>query len=126
MTLCNWYLFLRRGIHRMNGSPVSSPQLHMGLWLITWHVAWIPHAPRQGFMHFWLLHASVRMHSELTVHSGLHAGGTPRKPATHEHTDCPLFSRQTLLGPQGEGEQESLFGISNIRYKQSYTLFPKK
>lgn len=107
---------LRRGVHWTNGSPISSPQLHTGLWLITWHVARIPHAPRQGLMHFWLLQASVRVQSALIVHSGLHAGGTPRNPATHEHTGCPLFSRQTLLGPQGEGEQGFPFGVSTFRH----------
>lgn len=104
---------LRCRIHRMKGSPVNpGKQLHMGLWLITLQIVLNPQEPGQGFTHFWLLQASDKEQSELTVHSGRQAGGAPRYPATQEHTGCWLISRQTLFGPQGEGEQGFLGMVS--------------
>ena len=106
---------LRRGTHWTNGSPVSSGgQPHMGLWLTTLQVALNPHVPEHGLTHFWLLQACVRGQSELTVHSGLQVGGAPKNPATQEQTGWPLISRQTLLGPQGEGEHGLPFTVSVI------------
>lgn len=103
-----WYygliIFLRMGWHLMKGSPVSPDgQLHIGLWLMTWHWAPRPHVPGQGSVHFWFEHASLRLQSELTMHSGLQDGGLPMKPCTHEHTACSLMTRHWLLGPQGDG-----------------------
>ena len=92
------------GEQRINGSPVRRfGQLQIGLWLMTSHFAPIPHVPGQGFLHFWLLHASFWAHSELTTHSGLHVGGLPIYPGTQEHTAWPLISRHWLLGPHGDG-----------------------
>ena len=82
------------GWHLTNGSPVKrAGQLQIGLWFTTSQRAPTPHVPGQGFLHLWLLHASFCPHSELTTHSGLHAGGLPMKPGTHEHTACPFISR---------------------------------
>lgn len=73
-----------------------------------------PHEPGQGFTHFWLLQASERGQSVLTIHSGLQVGGAPRYPATQEQTGCPLISRQILFGPHGEGEQGFSFTVSIV------------
>lgn len=70
--------FLLIGLHLRNGSPENpAGQLHIGLWLMTWHCAWIPQVPTHGFTHFKLLHASFLEQSELTTHSGLQDGGLP-------------------------------------------------
>lgn len=99
--------------HKVNGFPVNCwGQLHMGLWLITWHWALTPQAPTQGSIHFWLEQARSRVHSELWVHSGLQEGGLPRYPLIHAHTACWLISRQTLFGPQGDGLQGFRIGSS--------------
>jgi hypothetical protein len=68
-------------------------QEQIGLWLKTSHFAPIPHVPGQGSMHFWLLHALFKAHSELVTHSGRHVGGEPIYPGTQEHTACPFTSR---------------------------------
>lgn len=100
-------------MHRTKGSPVNpGKQLHIGLWLTTLQIVLNPQEPGQGFTHFWLLQASDKEQSELTVHSGRQAGGAPRYPATQEQTGCWLITRQTLFGPQGEGEQGFLDMVS--------------
>lgn len=92
------------GVQRMNGSPVyRDGQLHIGLWLTTWHLAFIPHVPGHGSLHFWLLHASFCGQSALLVHSGLQVGGLPIYPTTHEHTAWLLICRHWEFGPQGDG-----------------------
>lgn len=60
-------------------------QLQIGLWLIVIHLAFIPHVPGQGSVHFWFIQAWDWGHSGLITHSGLQTGGTPRKPGKHEH-----------------------------------------
>lgn len=81
----------------------SGPQLQIGLWLKTSHLAFNPHVPWQGSIHFWFTQACVIAHSLLVVHSGRHCGGVPIKPCKHEQTEWPLISLHWLLGPQGEG-----------------------
>jgi len=50
---------LRMGWHLTNGFPVKrGRQLQIGLWFTTSHRAPTPQVPGQGFLHFWLLHAS--------------------------------------------------------------------
>lgn len=78
-------------------------QLQIGLWLITWHFAPIPQILGHGFRHFWLEQASLRLQSELIVHSGLHNGGEPMNPEMHEHAATPLTCLHWLFGPQGDG-----------------------
>lgn len=96
--------YLLNGTHLINGSPVYlGGQMQIGLCLTTLHFASTPHDPTQGSIHFWLLHALLSGQSELTTHSGLHRGGLPRYPATHEHTACPFISLHWLLGPHGDG-----------------------
>lgn len=103
--MIEWYKrSLRIGVHLTNGSPVYlGGQLHIGLWLLTWHWALSPHVPGHGSMHFWLLQAWSLGQSELTVHSGLQDGGLPMYPGTHEHTACWFIVRHWLFGPQGDG-----------------------
>lgn len=72
------FILLSSTKHLTKGSPTNcGGQLHIGLWLITWHFALIPHVPGQGSIHFWLLHALSCVQSELITHSGRHAGGLP-------------------------------------------------
>lgn len=56
-----------------------------------------------GFTHLLLLQASLGEQSVLTLHSGLHEGGLPINPTTHEQTACPFISRHWLFGPHGLG-----------------------
>lgn len=97
---------LLMGVHLKNGSPVCfDGQLHIGLWLTTWHIAPIPHVPGQGLIHFWLTHAWVSEHSALDTHSGLHVGGLPINPCIQEQTAWLFTTRHWLLGPQGDNWQ---------------------
>lgn len=69
---------LSSGKHLIKGSPLNpGEQLHIGLWLTTLHLAFIPQVPGQGSRHFWFMHALFCIQSVLTVHSGLQAGGEP-------------------------------------------------
>lgn len=104
----------------MNGSPeYCGGQLQMGLWLTTSHLAPTPQAPGHGFRHFWLLQASLRPQSELTIHSGRQDGGLPIKPITHEQTAWSLTSRHMLWGPQGDGLQGCTeIGAANNKKKK--------
>lgn len=76
-----------------------------GEWLRALHKALKPQEPGQGSLHLSLTHARFEGHSELDMHSGLQFGGLPTKFCTHEHTGWLFVSRQTELGPQGEGMQ---------------------
>lgn len=90
--------------HLINGSPVNrSGHEQTGLWLTTTHLAWMPHVPGQGSLHFWLAQASFCRQSELRVHSGRQRGGDPRNSGAQLHTACPFSSRHMLFGPQGFG-----------------------
>lgn len=62
-----------------------------------------PHVPGQGSIHFWLMHARFKAHSELLTHSGRHIGGDPINPSTQEHTAWPFIALHLLFGPQGDG-----------------------
>lgn len=97
---------LRIGWQRVNWSPVNpGGQEQTGKWLITWHLAPTPQVPAQGSLHFWFEHASFKLQSELTVHSGRQVGGLPIKPTMQEQTAWLFTSLHWLLGPQGEGWQ---------------------
>lgn len=52
-----------------------------------------PQEAGHGFMHFWFTHAVSSEHSELTTHSGRHAGGLPVKPGRQEQTLCSFTFR---------------------------------
>lgn len=95
-------------MHWTNALPVKpGGQLHIGLWLTTWHLALIPHVPGQGSRHFWLLQALLKIQSELTMHSGWQVGGEPIYPVIQLHIACWFISWQILFGPHGEGLQGS-------------------
>lgn len=71
----------------VNGSPVNENlQEHIGLWLITLQLVFVPHGPGQGLTHFCLIHALSCGHSALPTHSGLQFGGEPTYSGKHEHT----------------------------------------
>lgn len=109
--------FLRIGMHLANGSPVyRTGHVQIGLWFTTWHSALSPHTPGQGSIHFWLTQAWLSEHSVLVTHSGLQAGGLPRKPGTQEQTAWPLISRHWLLAPHGDGVQGFLGTWTAIRF----------
>ena len=97
----------------MNGSPVK-PFSHeqIGLWLLTWHLAFMPQVPGQGSVHFWLIQALSSGHSELTTHSGLQLGGLPTYVGKHEHTAWPFTSRHWLFEPHGDGWQGLTYSFS--------------
>lgn len=124
-------IILRIGWHLMNGSPViRGGQLQIGLWLTTSHLAPTPQDPAQGFMHFWLLHASDRPQSELTTHSGRQAGGEPLYDGKHEQTDWPLIGLHWLYGPHGDGWHgvgstgaENEGGIDYLRPRKKYRSY---
>lgn len=59
---------------------------HIGLWLITLQLVFVPQGPGQGFVHFCLIQALSCGHSELTTHSGRQLGGAPMYSGKHEHT----------------------------------------
>ena len=60
--------------HPTNASPVyPGSHVHRGRWLLTRHVAWLPHTPGHGSRQCWLIQARSRGHSAFTVHSGLHS-----------------------------------------------------
>lgn len=104
-----------RGISKQatNGSPVKSIRHeHMGLWLIVSHLVLEPHNPRQGSPHLLLMHAWLKAHSELTVHSGRQFGGLPRKVGKQVQTLVLSTTRHLLFGPQGDGSQGRLTAFS--------------
>lgn len=62
----------------MKGSPVKSGRhVHVGIWLCTWHWAFIPQEPGHGSRHFSEMQAVIGEQSVLTTHSGLQLGGIP-------------------------------------------------
>lgn len=71
------------------------------------HLALMPQIPGQGSTHLRFLQARFVVHSELTVHSGLHIGGDPKNVGEHEQIACPLNTRHRLFRPQGDGLQGS-------------------
>lgn len=62
------------------------------------------------------MQAFVKVHSELTVHSGLQPGGLPIYSGRQEQTACPFTCLHWLFGPHGEGLQGFL-GISTLARK---------
>lgn len=106
-----------RGISKqaMNGSPVKlDGHEHIGLWLIVSHLALEPHnlEPRQGSLHLFEMHARLKAHSALTVHSGRQFGGLLKKVGKQVQTLVPPTTRHKLLGPQGDGSQRLLTASS--------------
>lgn len=93
-------------VHWTSGLPVYPlVQVQIGLWFTVRHLVFNPQEPGQGSAHLLSMHALFWEHSELTVHSGRQVGGTPTNPSWQRHTACPLWTRQLLLGPHGDGSQ---------------------
>lgn len=110
--------YSRMKMHMVKGSPVKSPgQLQIGLWFTTKHCALIPHVPRHGSIHFWLLQAIFEGQSELIIHSGLQFGGESKYPEIQEQTACSFILLHWLFGPQGEGLHGS-FSTGAIKSKK--------
>ncbi|CAB0002809.1 unnamed protein product [Nesidiocoris tenuis] len=81
-------------------------QVHDGKWLTTWHTAFWPQVPGQGFWHLFRTHALSDGQSEFMTHSGLHPSyGFPMNSGKQEHDPAPFCSRQTALAPHGDGWQ---------------------
>lgn len=111
----------------MNGSPVNlASQLHIGLWFITWHLAFSPQVPGQGSAHFWFIQARFWGHSLLILHSGWQFGGFPEYSGRQEQTAWLLISLHWLLGPQGLGWQgfvgSGITSWNNIRLGKKQVL----
>lgn len=99
---------LRFSVHLMNEFPVKpSGQLQIGLWLMHWQTADIPHAPTHGSTHFWFVQTWFLLQSELLKHCGLHVGGFPMYPGTQVQTAWLFTGRQILFGPHGDGAHGS-------------------
>lgn len=61
------------GEQKRNGSPVKPTlQMQEGKWFMTWHSAFCPQVPEQGFWHRLFMQACVDGHSLLCMHSGRH------------------------------------------------------
>ena len=110
----NVYLLGLTGIgsHWWKGSP-SYPRLHVqiGLWLMTAHCALMPQDPGHGFLHFWLIQARSREHSDDMMHSGLQPeAGLPKNPGTQVHTGRPSTASQREFGPHGLRSHGSSLG----------------
>lgn len=92
--------------HCENGSPVKPwGQAQIGLWFLVLQWAPTPHVFGHGSAHFWFIQARSIVHSEFTIHSGLHCGGVPIKLCWHEQTGCSFIFLQLLFGPHGDGTQ---------------------
>ena len=70
------------------GSPVNPEgQEHVGMWLITSHLAFCPHVPGHGSRHLLRMQAWSRLHSVFSTHSGRQASyGLPTYSGEHSHT----------------------------------------
>lgn len=98
-----------RRMHCTNGFPVyEGGHTHETVWLMTWHSAFVPHDPSQGFWHLLFIHANWAGQSVLITHSGLQLGGVPIYPMLHSHAAVSPTARHLLFGPHGL--QESRHG----------------
>ena len=118
----NKYLPLIAKLHWINGSPVyDCMQVHIGVWLITWHSVLLPQDPMQGSRHFWFIQANRLGHSMLLIHSGLQFGGLPVYSGKQEHNGDSLTILHWAFEPQGDGWQGFTFGsISLVTKKWVY------
>lgn len=100
----------------MNGFPVyPSGQEQTGLWFTTKQIAWVPHVPIHGSLHFWFKQAWFWGQSELIKHSGLHKGGVPRYSGAQVHTAWSFTSLHILFGPHGDGLHGLVFAGAMIQ-----------
>lgn len=97
-------------------------QKQIGLWLMTLQLAFKPHELGHGSVHFWFTQARLAGHSVLTTHSGRQLGGEPTNVERQEQIAMPLFTRHSLLGPQGDGLHGSTLSGSSSSLK-NYKYF---
>lgn len=83
----------------------------MGTCLTTLHIAFNPHEPKQGSIHFMLMQALLLLQSVFSTHSGLQFGGLPKYPILHEQEGTPPTSLHSAFCPQGEGMQGFICSI---------------
>lgn len=70
---------------------------HVGIWLITSHLAFCPHVPGHGSRHLLRIQAWSRLHSVLSTHSGRQASyGFPTYSGEHSHTPPGLDIMEKL------------------------------
>lgn len=68
------------------------------------------------------MHASLRRHSELLIHSGWQFGGDPTKPRWHEQEgESPIYLH-IEWGPHGDGVQGSIVAIGVSTEKKHIIL----
>lgn len=106
------------GLQSINGFPdIPDGHEHIGIWLITSHIAPWPQAPGQGSVHLFLIHALFRGQSEFIIHSGLHpVYGSPWYSGRHVH----IPSLHCAFGPHGEGLHGSVCNGSTAEIKINY------
>lgn len=59
------------------------------------------------------MHALLKLHSLLEIHSGRQYGGDPINPVWHRHCGSSPFDLQTEFGPHGDGSHGAVFGGSS-------------
>lgn len=89
---------------------------HMGMWLMTWHVASALQVPAHGSPHLFLMQALSLGQSEFNTHSGLHPKyGSP----WYSSMQVQVPSLHIAFDPHGEGEQGSTASTSVTRQIRS-------
>lgn len=85
----------------LKGSPSYCwRQLHVGIWLMTVHSAFLPQIPIQGLIHLLFMQALLNGQSEFCTHSGLHSRyGSPWY--SFIHSQSPLL--HIAFDPHGDG-----------------------
>lgn len=74
--------------------------VHIGIWLYTLQIAFVPHVPLHGSSHLFLMHALFIGQSVFKIHSGRHPEyGSPWYSLIHVH--LPLL--HNAFGPHGDG-----------------------
>lgn len=82
--------------------------------MITEHLVFGPQAPGHGFLHWFLKHANVLVHSSLIVHSGLQFGGFPTIFSEHVQAGDSPTTLHCEFGPQGDGTHGFKFGNGSL------------
>lgn len=81
---------------------------------MTRHIAFSPHNPGHGSLHFIFIQAKWYEQSLLLTHSGRQFGGDPIYSGKHEHDGDVPCTWHCEYGPQGEGIQGFWMGSSSI------------
>lgn len=106
----------------MKGSPVYPfKHTHLGVWLITWHSAFLPHISPQGLLQLLLIQARWSAHSLLLMHLGRQLGGVLIKFGRHEQDGEPSFTLHKEFGPQGLGWHGFIISI----FSESISIYSR-